>query len=147
MDNWIFPVTFFFLSCILWVLGIILSSKKIHKIVNIISMIIAIVSLSVLFYRNFIILGGSLFCFTFFLLIMYYGFDISWKKEIGSGIYGNLLKKEAITLTSLEPKGKIKVDDIEVPATTQGLFIPEGAKVKIVECKNKIVIVERCLNE
>lgn len=54
----------------------------------------------------------------------------------------SLLNREAVVLTALRPSGTIRSGDKRVDAVSNGIFIEEGARVRIVEVHGSRVVVE-----
>ena len=53
-----------------------------------------------------------------------------------------LLHREAVVLTALRPSGTIKSGDKRIDAVSNGIFIEEGTRVRIVEVHGSRVVVE-----
>ncbi len=54
----------------------------------------------------------------------------------------SLVNQEAVVLTALRPSGTIQVGDKRVDAVSNGVFIEEGVRVRIVEVRGSRVVVE-----
>ncbi len=54
----------------------------------------------------------------------------------------DLLNQEAVVLTALRPSGTIKTENKRVDAVSNGIFIEEGVRVRIVEVHGSRVVVE-----
>ena len=54
----------------------------------------------------------------------------------------SLLNREAVVLTALRPSGTIKAGDKRVDAVSNGVFIDEGTRVRVVEVHGSRVVVE-----
>lgn len=61
--------------------------------------------------------------------------------------YGFLLEKEGVTLTICKPAGKVKIDDVEYQAISNGEYIEEGTNVKVIEVDGSTIIVKRIREE
>ncbi|HQM99976.1 MAG TPA: NfeD family protein, partial [Candidatus Hydrogenedentes bacterium] len=53
-----------------------------------------------------------------------------------------LLHREAVVLTALRPSGTINTGDKRIDAVSNGIFIEEGTRVRIVEVHGSRVVVE-----
>ena len=69
-----------------------------------------------------------------------------FSKELGystSKSYEALLGLEGITITVLRPAGKVKIDEKEYDVVSEGRFIDENTKVKVVEVEGSRIVVSK----
>lgn len=145
MGEWVFPSTLFLFGFIVWLFSYVFTQnqKQIFGVMSIISGVIIAISFLLLLQRGYTSFAGVLFCIMTFIVILYLGFTIPLSKTKAEGPWGELLGSEGIAKTPLSPKGEVEVGDQKVQATTEGLFIGEGTKVKIIRTAEKIVVVEK----
>ena len=146
MDNWVFPTSLFFLGFVIWVFSLLFAQKQTHGVVSIISGVIGGVSLLLLFQRDYHAFASVLLCLVLSILIIGLGFDISFQKTKYKGPLADFVGKEGITLTDLEPKGKVQLDGQEILASSEGLFVAAGTKVKVLRCGEKILVIEKVVD-
>lgn len=143
MNAWLFPIALFLLGLTIWVIGIVFVNKQYLPIFNISSGILAVVCILLLVERQQYALAGVLLCLTLLFAVTNVGLSLSWQKSVASGPLVDLLGKQGMTVTVLQPKGKVRIDDKEFPASSEGLFINEGESVRVIRCSSKILIVEK----
>lgn len=140
--NGLFAMTIWLLGCAIWIASaVLIRNKRILAYWSIASAIIGFIGILLLFQRGHLVLGGSLLCLTLFLITCTIGFEITWQK--GTKNNGQFVGKQGITVTILNPRGKIKIDNDIIFATTEGLFLAEGEPIKVIRSSNKLVVVEK----
>ncbi len=77
------------------------------------------------------------------------GFSLKNKEAAAEGFkpyvknYEQYLNKEGIAHTYLRPSGFIKIDGEKVEATSQGDFIKEGEKIRVIKVEgNKLIVIK-----
>lgn len=145
MDNWLFPLSIFLLAFIIWIIAIILVPASNIPIFHIGSGILAGIGILLLFQRGYVGLAGVLVCVYFLIgiLIASTVAQFTQEKIPKQGIFSQFIGKEGKCLTALEPKGKVQIDGVTISATTEGLFLAEGQKIRVVRSSAKLVVVEK----
>ena len=143
MNDWLFPATIFFLALVVWIFALLFTHKQTFLISTIVSVVVAGVSILILLHKGYTPFVGGLVCFLLLIVIVYFGFDIFLQKPVATGPLAEFMLKEGIAKTCLEPKGKVSIEDSVVAASSEGLFIPEGASIRVIRCAEKFLIVER----
>lgn len=136
------PITLFFLGLIVWGIGFIFFEKRFLGPITIGSSIFISIGILMLLRRGYSSLVVILLCIVGLLVIMYFGFDISFRKVSQEGPFGVFFDKKGTALTYLDPKGQIVIEGQTVPAMTEGLMIPAGTAVRVIRCGKKFVVVE-----
>jgi membrane-bound ClpP family serine protease len=143
VNVWLFPTALFLLGLTVWVIGMVLVSKQFLAIFNVASGVLAVVCILLLCERQYFTLAGIFLCITLLLAVSNIGLSLSWQKTQNSGPFMGLLGKEGVTATPLQPKGRVRIDGQMVDAMSEGLFVAEGEKIRVIRCGKKTLIVEK----
>ncbi len=149
MKELILPATLFSLSFVVWVFVAILGKKTILKVVSVGCSVAAAVSIIILLQREYVALAGIGVCLIFLIAIIYFGLNMpfSFNSKKNDSPLARFIDCQGIALTCLEPKGDVEINGEKIVATTEGLFVPQGEKVKVVRCSAKLVVVEKISEE
>ena len=73
-------------------------------------------------------------------------FDISWKKT-GKNTSDSFINQIGVTATDLNPKGEIEINGQVISATTEGFYLPQDKKVRVIRIGHKLAVVESIEDE
>ena len=68
--------------------------------------------------------------------------DVLDTKDFDEGILQGLQGKEAITITTIQPYGKVEIEGKQIEVCSEGGYIDKNKKVKIISVKGKTVVVK-----
>lgn len=143
--DWLLPTTIWLLACVIWIIAYtFIADKKLEASFNLVSSILAFIAIVLLFQKKYYPFAGIVLCATLFIVMFHLGFAISGHKVKPKGPLGNFVDMEGTTVTELTPKGKIRIADQVIEATTEGIFLAEGEKVRVIRSGVKLVVVEKC---
>lgn len=145
--NWLFPSTLFFLGMSIWLLSAVFATPRHFLSITVACMAGMLFSCGLLWQANYTTTSGIFIAILLFCAIIY-GSSFVWRNEDNTTItasgLGKFVGKKTITRTILDPKGTIEVDGQIIPCITEGLFVSQGAEVKIIRAGKDVLIVEPC---
>lgn len=144
MNPWILPTTLFLVALAIWTIGFIFATKPLLAVTNLVSIVLAGVSILSFFQLQYPNLAVICLCVALLVAISNIGLTVSGRQaNAAQGQFGCLVGQEGVCVTSLSPRGQVRVAEQVVLATTEGFMLPEGQRVKIIRSGAKIVVVEK----
>ena len=143
MNSWLYPTTVFSAAFVVWILGMLFFRKQAFIVCLFLSSLLGIIGILMLFFKGYGALAIGLLCIVFFLLLLHFGFDISFSKTKTQGPFASFLHKEGTAFTYLDPKGEVEIEGQKIAATTEGLMVAKGNKIRVIRCAPKYVVVEK----
>ena len=147
MSQWLFATTLFFLGVIVWIFAVFFSSKELLNPIKIGSAIISLIGLAILFHKKYYVLAGILFCIMGLMCLI----ELLLLQDIqkifpwinSQSKQGGYVGKKGVSISILDPRGKVLIEEQEMDAQSEGIFIAEGEKVQVIREHQKRLVVEK----